>query len=521
MVSDGVLVTKTNEKGVYQLKSDKKYGYVFVSVPSGYDAPVDGVMPLFWSHVSGSKNKAERIDFELLKADNENYTLYLMGDMHITGGARCNDMVQYRHFMKAMSEDMEATPGAKYGLTLGDMSWDYYWYRASYSLKNYAAEISKDLSSTGITVYNTMGNHDNDFKQTGDFAMENAYRDDICPTYYSFNLGKVHFIVLDNIDYKNTPASEYDASGKITKDHRSEYVYDFTADQMNWLKKDLALVDKDTPIIMTAHAPVFRPSGATGRSAGCVQHGDGDFGSYDLLDAVKGYSKVLFFDGHTHNYLVTDTYEQSRGFIEFNAGAVCGTWWWGGYYTEGFNLSPDGTPAGYTTLTVNGTDFKWKYDIPDYSDNYQFRAYDMNEVRKKYSDLSDTFDDGKWKDRWDGIVAGQMRMGDNTVLLNIWNWDSKWTLEVTDLETGEKLDATPVRTYDPLHLITNTYYRYYKTKATTFVSDSWQHFFTVTASSAASDLEIKVTDRFGRVFTQTMERPLALDTENYRPNLYN
>ncbi len=35
VVSDGAEVTVTNEKGIYQLKSAKKWGYVFISVPSG------------------------------------------------------------------------------------------------------------------------------------------------------------------------------------------------------------------------------------------------------------------------------------------------------------------------------------------------------------------------------------------------------------------------------------------------------------------------------------------------------
>ena len=36
VISDGVEVVSTDADGVYQMKSKKKYGYVFISIPSGY-----------------------------------------------------------------------------------------------------------------------------------------------------------------------------------------------------------------------------------------------------------------------------------------------------------------------------------------------------------------------------------------------------------------------------------------------------------------------------------------------------
>ena len=40
--------------------------------------------------------------------------------------------------------------------------------------------------------------------------------------------------------------------------------------------------------------------------------------------------------------------------------------------------------------------------------------------------------------------------------------------------------------------------------------------FKVTASSASSTLDIKVTDRFGNVYTETMTRPKAFTTDQYK-----
>ena len=45
VVSDGYEFAVTNKDGVYQLTSKKKHGYVFISVPSGYEVPVNIVFP--------------------------------------------------------------------------------------------------------------------------------------------------------------------------------------------------------------------------------------------------------------------------------------------------------------------------------------------------------------------------------------------------------------------------------------------------------------------------------------------
>jgi hypothetical protein len=65
---------------------------------------------------------------------------------------------------------------------------------------------------------------------------------------------------------------------------------------------------------------------------------------------------------------------------------------------------------------------------------------------------------------------------------------------------------------DPLHIIS------YEAKrlnvgavpTSSFVTGNTAHMFRVTASSATSTLEIKVTDRFGNLYTETMTRPKEL-----------
>ena len=48
-----------------------------------------------------------------------------------------------------------------------------------------------------------------------------------------------------------------------------------------------------------------------------------------------------------------------------------------------------------------------------------------------------------------------------------------------------------------------------------FVTSQWNHFFKVRTSSIRSSVVIKVTDRNGNVYTETMQRPKPFDLSDY------
>lgn len=494
MVSDGVNITTTDSKGVYYLNSDKSYGYVFMTIPSGYEAQSEGFLPVFWQPLKSPVATAERNDFTLTKTSNDNFTLYILGDMHLAN--RTGDLSQFSSYITDLKNNISSTSGKKYALTLGDMTWDLYWYSNNFGFSQYVDLMNGYF--TDLQFFHTMGNHDNDYQAIGDFAKEQPYRDHLTPTYYSYNIGKVHFIVMDDIDFNDVGAGT---------GIRGDYVTDFTANQMSWLKKDLSYVSKDTPIVLSTHAPVYRPNGATGWRVGLSgANAPGEGNTEDLVAALSGY-KVHIFTGHTHKTFNYDN--KSQNIFEHNAGSVCGSWWWSGHLTPGVNIAQDGAPGGYTVLTVKGTDFSWIYKSAGYDKSYQFRSYDMNEVKKVM-----TSDLGGNKTKWNTYVSNIKSYDANDVLLNIWNYDSDWTVSVT--EGGKALTVTPVYQYDPLHMIALSAKRFLTSDSPSFTTDSWNHFFLVKPSSATSTLEIKVTDRFGNVYSETMTRPKTFSTDAYK-----
>ena len=247
VVSDGTEVTVTDDKGIYELKSAKKWGYVFISVPSGYEVAAEGVFPQFYQTLKGAADVVEQKDFKLTKVDGQDrYKLFLLGDMHLAN--RTNDAAQFTQFTTDLNAYMAQHSGQKmYALTLGDMTWDLYWYKNNYALPQYRETINRQVKN--LQIYHTMGNHDNDFMTTSDYDAAVKYVDCIGPTFYSFNIGQVHYVVMDNID-----CSAYDGT-----DSRN-YVKKLSNEQLKWLAKDLAYVDKSTPLIVAMHAQIYKPT---------------------------------------------------------------------------------------------------------------------------------------------------------------------------------------------------------------------------------------------------------------------
>lgn len=503
VVSDGAEVTVTNEKGIYQLKSAKKWGYVFISVPSGYEVPSVGVLPQFHRALKNSADVVERADFKLEKVDGQDsYKIFMLGDMHLAN--RTGDLGQFAQFTSDLTDYMTRHKGEKmYALTLGDMTWDLYWYSNSYYFPQYLNTVNSQIKN--LQIFHTMGNHDNDFQTRSDYDAAVKYVDQICPTYYSFNIGKVHYVVMDDID-----CSSYDGSTS------RNYVKSLSAEQLDWLAKDLSHVDKTTPVVVAMHVQVFYPT----TSGFKIDHDP--VNTQRLFDILDGYT-VRFVTGHTHklfNVTPDAPIVDGHNFREYNSGSVCASWWWSGNLTPGIHIGTDGTPGGYGIWDVTGTDFQCLYKSTGWPEEYQFRSYDLNNVHFSMADVPLMPSDisASVKNAYMQYVNAYPQNNDNEVLINIWNWNSDWTLSVVD-ENRKTLPYTEVWAYDPLHIAALSVKRFNNAglKSTpSFITGKFTHFFKVKADDADTDLVITVKDEFGNEWTENMQRPKAFSTDAYR-----
>ncbi|MGY5355889.1 calcineurin-like phosphoesterase C-terminal domain-containing protein [Wenyingzhuangia sp. IMCC45467] len=491
-VSDGYEVTVTNKDGVYYLPSLKKTGFVFISVPGNYEVTTVGNAPQFFKRLSSNKTIVEQKDFSLIKIDNQKHVVISMADWHLAN--RNNDVDQYTgKVLPDVNEtiDRYKADGTKvYVLTLGDLTWDLYWYSNNFGLNEYLSY----MNMLNAPVFNLIGNHDYDPYYANDWEAENKYREVLGPTYYSFNLGDIHYVVLDDVEYINT-------GGAIGTVGSRNYNYNVNSNQLKWLQKDLnAISDKSTPIVLAMHTPLYkRPKlDANGNQTDEIYLHNGS----ELIELLKPFSKVHVLSGHLHeNYRV----EQEPNIMEHNTGAVCATWWWTGKNGYADNhICKDGSPGGYGIWNMNGRDMQWLYKGIGYNENYQFRAYDLNTIEITAANFAPKSTDADLSE-YAGAYA--QKNVNNEVLINVWAFEKKWKIEVS--ENGNRLDVVRIAGKDPLHIISYEAFRlnHGANPTSSFVTSETSHLFKVKASAPDTTLVIKVTDSFGNVYQENMIRP--------------
>ena len=231
----------------------------------------------------------------------------------------------------------------------------------------------------------------------------------------------------------------------------------------------------------------------------------------ELLACFEGFSEVHVLTGHSHdnrNCQLTDAV------MDHNTGAVCTCWWWSDVYS-GRHICKDGTPGGYAVYELEDRDLTWYYKGTGISRDVQFRTYDMNKLwldPETYLDDRTITVDGTsvtirdwFSQQAYGRSFNRLR-SDNCVYINCWNWDPEWKIEVVEEGRGS-LAVKRLWEYDPLHLITYVIPRLNKGSRPSFTANKMGHLFSVQASDPSSTLHITVTDRFGRVYTETMKRP--------------
>lgn len=361
VVSDGYTTTLTDEKGIYQMKAHRNTKFVFVSIPEDCKIPMDakGSPKIYEPIESVFYNKVLRKDFELEKAPvQKNFTLLALADVQI--GDKL-DLDSLTLDMPKIVKYVETLPEPVYGISLGDLVWDNL---------PYFSEYTKHVNTLNIPVFSVIGNHDHDMTVIDDDeASAKSFEDHFGPTYYSYNIGDVHFVVLDDVYYSGGANKTY--SGKITQE------------QIDWLKEDLKHVSKDKLIILGTHI-------ATKRRNNTLQVSN----NKDLYAVLDGY-KVRILSGHSHNNYTTTI---SENIEENTLGAVMGGGWNG-------DLCNDGAPKGFAVYSIKGNEItNWYYKGTNHDKDYQMNLYNIGEA------VTDKYKDG--------------------FILNVFSWHTTWTVNV-------------------------------------------------------------------------------------------
>lgn len=223
-------------------------------------------------------------------------------------------------------------------ITGGDLIYDALVqdYERADILYNLYVETTQEFD---MPVYNTLGKHDLfgiyilNFDTVQPEYEKKMYIKRIGETYYSFDYKGWHFMILDPFI--------------ITEE--KGYTNSVDVEQMDWIKSDLAKVNKDIPIVITTHLPFI--TAAKQYEDGPLSPNTKDFvinNSREVLDLFKEYDLKLVLQGHLH--ILEEIFIGGTHFI--TGGAVSGRWW------EGSNK---GVEEGYVIVNIKGKAFDWEY----------------------------------------------------------------------------------------------------------------------------------------------------------------
>jgi hypothetical protein len=363
-VSDGVTVVPTAADGTFELFADRAQPFVYVSVPAGYRIPTNPTgTAAFYQPLAASAafvlEPAPAGDGDhafLLLADPQTQNAFEMGRLHAE-----------------TVPDVKATVGSLgglpvFGVACGDIMYD--------DLALFP-EYERAVRDMGIPFFQVLGNHDLVQTSATDEGAAATFGRHFGPTYYSFDRGEVHYVVLDDVFW-----------------YGRGYLGHVEQRQLTWLAADLARVERGRTVVVLLHIPVLSTRNArNGSSPGTGESMTNREALYRLLEPYTAYA----ISGHTHEH----ERHGDGGIRHHVTGTVCGAWWSG-------DICWDGTPNGYGVYEVRGSELRWRYKTTGRPAEYQMRVYPRGADPRSPDD----------------------------VIANVWDADESWT--VVWYENGER-----------------------------------------------------------------------------------
>ncbi len=453
-VTNGRDVALTDARGRYELPAHDNMT-VSVTKPAGFEVPLDELnFPQFYYHhlPEGSPDLRfggleptgplpTAINFPIVRSAAEGRAF----DCAVVGDTQTYSNRELGYLRDGVVEDIAARGdmGECGALLLGDLMGD--------DLALYP-RFKQVMSLADVPIRAVPGNHDLDFDAPSADHSKDTYRREIGPAWYSFDIGDVHFVGLDNVSY---PCTAEDSPGRSYCERpqsHPRYNGVIGEAQMTWLANDLASVPADKLVVVMTHIPLV--SYIDQRSE--VHQTDDVAQLYALLEGRK----ALSLSGHTHTVEAMSTgtsfggWEAAVGvealpFPHVVAGAASGSWWGGDLDADGVPMAfaRNGTPGGYGVFSFDRTSFTTAYD-PTTLDDGQTMGVSLNHPRfREWAQALRDFNRSRPRneetppvnanDLGDPDLVTTAELGDTWLVANVYNGTRE--TEVTAFLDGEPL----------------------------------------------------------------------------------
>jgi len=427
LVSNGREVVKTDADGSYRLPAYDDMN-LFITKPANYSTPLDedlvpqfnyihkveGSPPLRFGGIAPTGPLPEAINFPLIEDPvGDRFECLVFGDPQPYSNRQVGYVRDTAGTMLAARDNSKTECLIFEGDVMGD------------DLSLYP-RFKKIIAVGGVPQYFVAGNHDLDFDAKSDADSLDTFRREWGPEYYSFDIGKVHFVVLDNVRY---PCNGIDPHPFCALTEKPTYNGVISQRQLEWLKNDLALVPDDRLIVLNTHIPFVSFD-----DAGEQKHQTDNLAD---LYAIVGDRKVLGLSGHTHTTEQILPGESYAGWQEHTGtdkahfhmiitGALSGSWWAGDLNDQGVPRATQslGAPRGYYVMEFDGT---------NYVDTY--RTFGQDKTQQMHVSFN-TPRFRKWAERLYAFADAYPLPGDATPPVTVNDLGDPMLVTVEDLNEG-------------------------------------------------------------------------------------
>jgi hypothetical protein len=372
-VTDGATVVQTARDGTYEIPSDTRRRFVYLTLPAGYAIPQNETgTARFYRPLEPDANGRASAVFDLQPDPSA-------GTAHrfvVLADTQMENSYEVERFLREAVPDVRATAAEAsdcFGVACGDIMFDNL---------HLFPEYEKGVREMNVPFFQVVGNHDIVFTARSDEHSNAVFEQHFGPAYYSFERGDVHYVVLDDVLW-----------------HGKGYIGYIDEAQLAWLEQDLSFVEAGRPVVVFLHIPTlsteFRRMGQQNPALGASVTNREVL--YRMLEPYQSH----LIAGHTHE----KDHVFEGGTHLHVSGAVCGAWWSG-------PICWDGAPNGYDVFDVRGEEITWRYKSTGLPAAHQLRVYGHGAVDGAPDEIAaNVWDwDPSWTVIWyeDGERRGQM-----------------------------------------------------------------------------------------------------------------
>lgn len=473
LVSNGEAVVKTDENGAYVLPIDDDT-ILFVIQPKGWEVPVNELnLPQFYyiHKPQGSPQSLEfegtaptgpipeSVDFPLYpsKTKGEAFSIFAFGD------PQPSSLKDVDYFKRDIVEEARLLEGPVAGVSLGDIVGD---------------DLGLFGPINGVTAlmdrpwWHVFGNHDMNLDADEPEMTDETFEAVYGPATYAFQIADVVFIAIDNVLFPNSYT-------------QSTYTGGFTEKQLTFVENLLSHVPQDKLVVTMVHIPLYDE----GENNTFVDEHRSAF-----FKLFKNHTHTLSLSAHTHtqNHHFFDAEHDHWPHMDaphhhYNVGTTCGSWWGGPKDERGIPSTTmrDGVPNGYAIFNFDGNQYSYDYIVANGDKDEVMSVYVPKAVRKTSG--------------WSNAVMG----------INVYNGSEQTTVEFR-IDVGEWTQVQRGAYFDPKYTWERMQQDHTDDPADgrllpypSMSSHQWFARLPKDLDIGEHRIDIKVTDRFGRVFKES------------------